>query len=199
MLDILMKKPHTLTGQYLQRMTDEDFFDFCQSNDEWSFERDANKNILFMPPTGSLTSHLNNNINYQITHWNRTSKTGKVFDSNGGFTLPDGSQRAPDAAWVSNEQWNQLSQEDKEKFAPICPEFIVELRSKNDNLDFLKDKMQMWIRNGVQLAWLIDPQSETTYIYRNNGSIDVVEGFDKKLLGELVLPDFEFDLSEIKE
>ena len=196
---MLTQQSSKLKGTYLQKMTDKDFYDFCQANEGWNFERDAHKNILLEPPTGSLTSTINNNINYHITHWNRIQKTGKVFDSNGGFSLPDGSQRAADASWVSNKQWNQLSKEEKEVFAPICPEFVVELRSKNDALTTLQEKMEMWITNGTLLAWLIDPKEEKCYVYRANGSIEIIVGFDNKLNGESVLVGFELDLKEILE
>ena len=100
--------------------------------------------------------------------------------------------------WVKKfEQWNKLTLAEKERFAPICPEFVVELRSKNDALNYLKDKMKMWIENGVHLAWLIDPQNKQSFVYRKDGSIEIIDGFDKKLSGETTLSEFELDLSEI--
>ncbi len=124
-------------------------------------------------------------------------RLGLVADSSTGFNLPDGSMRSPDASWISLELWQTVPEEAKSKFPPICPEFVVELRSDSDSdsLNELREKMQRtWIANGAKLAWLIDPQNQQTFIYRANGSIEIVEGFDKMLSGENVLEGFEFDL-----
>jgi len=178
-------------------MTADEFFDLCQANKTLNFERDENGNIILMPPTGSQSSVINNTITYQLTHWNRKSKSGIVLESNGGVTLPDGSSRAADAAWISNEKWNALSEEEKEKFAPVCPEFIIELRSKNDSLTYLQSKMEMWMNNGVLEAWLIDPIEENVYVYTTNSDYKLIANFKEKISADNVLPGFELDLSEL--
>jgi len=168
-----------IKGKVFEEMTTEEFFHFCQENDELNFERDEKGNIIFMPPTGSNTGNTNSEINIDLGIWNRKHQLGRVFDSNTGFTLPDGSTRSPDAAWISNQKWNALTDAEKEVFAPVCPEFVIELRSKSDRLQYLQDKMSMWIKNGVHLAWLIDPLEQKTYIYRKDRSVVIVESFDE--------------------
>lgn len=187
-----------IKAPFFDRMTADDFFDLCQANETLNFERDENGNIILMPPTGSQSSVINNTITYQLTHWNRKSKSGVVLESNGGVTLPDGSSRAADGAWISNEKWNALSEQEKEKFAPVCPEFIIELRSKNDSLSYLQSKMDMWISNGVIEAWLIDPIEEHVYIYTVNGGYKLIPNFNEPIGTDKVLPGFELDLSELK-
>lgn len=175
-------------------MSDEEFFDFCQQNPALRMERDHNKQIYIMAPTGYYTGAFNSDINAELNLWNRKFKTGKVFDSATGFTMPDGAVFSPDAAWVSNEKVSLLSEEDKKKFAPVCPDFVCELKSPSDRLNTLKSKMLKWIENGARLAWLIDPENKKVFICRENGSIAIVEGFNNKLSGEDVLPGFELDL-----
>ncbi|MBC7890134.1 MAG: Uma2 family endonuclease [Ferruginibacter sp.] len=175
-------------------MSDEEFFDFCQQNPDLKLERDHNKQIYIMAPTGYYTGGLNSDIFGELYIWNKKFKTGKVFDSSTGFTLPDGTVFSPDAAWVSNEKNSLLSEEDKNKFAPVCPNFVIELKSPSDRLKILKGKMLKWIENGTQLAWLIDPENQMVFIYREDGSVAIIRGFTNKLSGENVLPGFEFDL-----
>jgi Uma2 family endonuclease len=129
-------------------------------------ERDAKGELIVMSPTGSEGSGWNSEIITDLNLWARQDGRGKVFDSNGGFTLPDGSMRAPDAAWVLLRRWNALSREDRKRFAPICPEFVIEVRSETDRLPDLQAKMEMWIANGAEVAWLIDPLEKSVTIYR---------------------------------
>lgn len=181
-------------GSLHDDMTDEEFFNFCQQNRDLRMERDNNKQIFIMAPTGYYTGGLNSGIFGELYIWNRKFKMGKVFDSSTGFTLPDGAVFSPDAAWVSNDKDNMLTQKQKKKFAHVCPDFVIELKSPSDRLKALKSKMQKWIENGTQLAWLIDPETEKTFIYREDGSMAIVQGFTNKLSGENVLPGFELDL-----
>jgi Uma2 family endonuclease len=183
----------------LDRFTDDEFFEFCRLNDDLHMERDAEGNIIVMDLTGSDTSNFNSEVNYELVDWNREERTGKTFDSNGGFTLPDSSVRGPDAAWVAMERWKKLPKEDRAKFAHISPDFIIEIRSKTDNLEVLKTKMEEYIKNGVRLAWLIDPIEQQTFIYRINGTIELVDNFETPLSGEEVLKGFELRLSELLE
>lgn len=184
-----------LRGRQMHQMTDEEFYRFCQDNRDLRIERNEHREIIIMSPTGSLSGYLNAEILRQLANWNIEHKLGKTFDSSTGFKLPDGSNRSPDAAWVSNEAWNQLSEAEKRKFAPLCPEFVVELKSDTDDIADLKKKMQMWLINGCQLAWLIDPDEEKAYVYRPDRAVELVEGFDQTLSGEDVLPKFSLHLS----
>jgi Uma2 family endonuclease len=175
-------------------MSDEEFFNFCQQNQDLRLERDHTKQIHIMAPTGFYTGSYNSGIIGELYLWNRKFKSGKVFESNTGFTLPDSAVFSPDAAWVSNEKIALLSEEEKNRFAPVCPNFIIELKSPSDNLPQLKNKMLKWIENGTSLAWLIDPENKQAFIYREDNSIEIIKGFNNKLSGENILPGFELDL-----
>ncbi len=179
----------------LDNMSDDEFFSFCVQNKGIRIERDANKQILIMAPAGNDSSAKNSELNYALVEWNKKSKLGIVFDSSAGFYLPDNSMRNPDAAWISNEKWNAIKSEERKKFAYVTPDFIVELMSPSDSLNPAKDKMESWIKNGVLLGWLIDPENERVYVYKTNGIIEEVNGFDKKISGENILPGFKLDLS----
>jgi Uma2 family endonuclease len=151
-----------------------------------------------MPPTHTDTSRRNANVAGLLFIWHAQHLAlGPVFDSNGGFTLPDGSMRSPDAAWVSAEKWqNLVDDERKHRFAPVCPEFVIELKSGSDSLRELQRKMtDTWLANGTQLAFLIDAETETSWIYRAGQAVpDVFAGFDRELSGEPTLPGFALDL-----
>ena len=180
------------------RMTDDEFYTFCLLNDTIKFERDAFGNIIIMPNTGGITGIKNSELNADIVIWNRKNKLGKTFDSSTAFRLPSSAVRSPDAAWVSNERWNALTLEEQTKFPPLCPDFIIELMSNSDELRDAVEKMHKWIDNGCQLAWLIFPKGEEVRIFRANGTVDLIIGFDNILLGENILPNLEFDLSFLK-
>ena len=184
-----------IKGDISDSMSEKEFFDFCQQNDLWRIERDENKQIIIMPPTNASTGIKNTNLLTELVIWNRRKKTGVCFDSSTGFTLPDGSVRSPDASWLTMEKWNQLSDNEKNQFAHICPDFVIELKSKSDNLKSLTSKMGKWIKNGCSLAWLINPEDNTVLIFRKNGTNDKVTGFNSTLSGEDVLPGFKLDLS----
>ena len=187
-----------IKGAVVEQMTTNDFFDFCNANKTLNFERDENGNIILMSPTGSLTSIYNGDIFFQLKSWNNKHKLGVVFESNGGFTLPDGSQRAAGVAWVTNNKWNALSQEEKERFAPLCPEFVIELRSKSDELNYLQKKMEMWISNGALEAWLIDLIEENVYIYSKQTNYKLIPNFSEIISTTNVLQGFQLNLSELK-
>ncbi|WPP48459.1 Uma2 family endonuclease [Catalinimonas niigatensis] len=186
-----------LKGKEMQ-MSDDEFFNFCQANPDLNIERSAQREIMIMSPTGSISGNINAGINAQLYLWNEKNKLGITFDSSTGFTLPDQSVKSPDAAWLSLEKWQKLSPEEQEKFAPVCPEFVVELKSKNDRLDDLQEKMKSWIKNGTQLAWLIVPESETVYIHRVSEEVYAHQGFDAPLSAEPALPGFALDFSKLR-
>ncbi|MGH2413944.1 MAG: Uma2 family endonuclease [Microcystaceae cyanobacterium] len=177
-------------------LTDEQFFQLCQNNRDLQFERTATGELIIMPPTGGITSNRNCDLNYQLTAWNRQAKLGKVFDSSGGFKLPNGADRSPDASWVAIERWNALTPEQQEKFVPLCPDFVVELRSKSDVLKKVPQKMQEYLANGARLGWLIDPQRKVVEIYRSHQEIEILRS-PKTLSEENILPGFILELSDL--
>jgi Uma2 family endonuclease len=179
-------------------MTDEQFFQFCQINRELRMERTAKGDLLIMPPTGGRTGVQNIELSYQLRAWVRSDQTGVAFDSSTGFILPNGATRSPDAAWVSRSRLASLTEEQKEKFLPVCPEFVVELRSISDSLEEQKAKPQEYIENGAQLGLLIDPQDRRVYVYRPGAEVETLENPDT-FPCDPVLPDFVLNLNEIWE
>ena len=179
------------------KMTDEAFYQFCRRNQDYRFEIDKRGNLIVMPPTALETSRKNADINVQLSLWAKKDKTGIVFESNGMFTLPNGAKRSPDAFWILRERYYALSLEDREqKFARICPDFVIELRSKSDSLRSLQNKMREYIENGARLGWLIDPTEKKVHVYRADKTVEVFEN-PQKVSGEDVLRSFELDLTEI--
>jgi Uma2 family endonuclease len=177
-------------------LTDEQFFQMCQKNRDYRFERTASGELLIMPPTGSDTGNRNFDMVVELGIWNKQTKLGKGFDSSTGFTLPNGAERSPDASWVKIERWNALTPEQQEKFAPICPDFVIELRSRTDSLKELREKMQEYIENGAQLGWLIDRKNQRVEIYRPSKDVEILDN-PASLSGENVLPGFVLDLQYI--
>ncbi|MFN6525322.1 Uma2 family endonuclease [Nostoc sp. ChiSLP03a] len=177
-------------------LTDEQFFQMCQKNRDYRFERTSSGELLIMPPTGSDTGRRNVKITTQLDIWNSETNLGEVFDSSTGFTLPNGAERSPDASWVKIERWNALTPEQQEKFAPICPDFVVELRSRTDSLKELQEKMQEYIENGTQLGWLIDRKNKRVEIYRPGKDVEILDN-PTSLSGENVLPGLVLDLQQI--
>lgn len=180
-------------------MTDDELFAFCAANKELRIERDELGQLIIMSPSGGITGNLNFRISGIFFQWaEMNGQLGYGFDSATGFRLADRSMRSPDVSWVRKTKWDELRLEDQEKFAPICPDFVIELRSKSDSLSQLKSKMEKWMENGCELAWLIDPIQQKTYIYQPNVAVYEVTDFDQKLSGGTLLPGFELDLSKLK-
>jgi Uma2 family endonuclease len=155
-------------------MSDDELMRFCAANDDLRVERDANGEILVMTPAGNRTGMMNAAIIVALGSWALSDGRGYAFDSNTGFTLPDNSMRSPDAAWVTKVRWDTLSFREQDRFSHICPEFIIELRSQSDNLSELQAKMEQWIANGAELAWLIDPFEQAVSIYRGDDSPEIL-------------------------
>lgn len=176
--------------------SDEDFFDFCQMNPEFRIERNAIKEILIMAPTSSETGRKNFEIVAELAIWNRKHQLGIGFDSSAGFKLANGAERSPDIAWIRNERWEALTPEQQDRFAPIAPDFILELRSKDQNLVALKAKMEEYIACGCRMGWLVDAQGRKTFVYTENGDIQTVS-FEEILSGGEVLPGFELRLADL--
>ena len=155
-------------------MSDDDLLRFCAANEILRVERDPNGEILIMTPAGNRTGRKNTAIISALDGWAEADGRGYAFDSNTGFTLPDGSMRSPDAAWILRSRWDALSDRDKDRFSPICPDFVIELRSLTYNLPELEAKMQQWIGNGAQLAWLVDPEQKRASLYRPGADPEIL-------------------------
>ncbi len=177
-------------------LTDEQLMRFSSANEVLRIERDSTGELVLMSPAGVGTSHRNTWIIVQLAQWAEQDGRGLTFDSNGGFTLSDGSMRSPDAAWVCWEQWNALAEHDREHFAPLCPTFIIELLSPSDRLPELQAKMAMWLKQGAALAWLIDPERKIVEIYRPGHTPEIVEGATA-VLGEGPVAGLRLDLTRI--
>lgn len=177
-------------------LTDEEFFQLCQNNRDLRFERTAAGELIIMPPTGSDTGNRNFDIAVELGIWNKQTKLGKGFDSSTGFKLPNGKDISPDVAWIKKERWDSLTPQQQNKFAPIAPDFVIELRSSSDNLKPLQEKMQEYIDNGVKLAWLIDRKQRKVFIYRPGQAVEELDN-PQTLTGEDLLPGFILDLSLI--
>lgn len=177
-------------------MSDEQFFEFCRLNSEHQFERTAQGELVIMSPTGSESGNRNANLTVQVGIWAERDGTGLVFDSSTGFTLPNGAVRSPDLSWIRQSRWNAIAPEQRKRFAPICPDFVVELRSESDDLEMLEGKMQEYVENGASLGWLIDPLEKQVYVYQPNVSVQQLNT-PATLSGEPTLPDFVLDLSKI--
>ncbi|CAH0999361.1 hypothetical protein LEM8419_00659 [Neolewinella maritima] len=180
-------------------LTPVEFAAFCARHPELLVEREPDGQLSIMSPVHLLSGGQEADIVIHLGMFVLSHKLGKVYSPTTGFTLPDGSVRSADASFVSKEQLDRLTQEQKHSFAPVVPEFIVEIRSDTDRIGRLQTKLrEVWIANGVQLAWLIDPKNQLTYIYRSDGSEQVITGFDKVLSGETVLPGFELPLGDLE-
>ena len=174
-------------------LSDEQFYQLCQNNRDLRFERTCRGDLVIMPPTGGETGNRNAEIAYQLQAWSRSNKLGIAFDSSTGFKLPNGSDKSPDAAWIPLEKWNALTTKERQGFVPLCPDFVVELRSKSDNLKVLQEKMEEYLENGNQLGWLINRQDRQVEIYRQGRAVEVLEN-PNSLSGEGTLPSFVLDL-----
>ncbi len=190
----------TLSFKNVAGFSDDEFYRFCLDNPELKFERTTKGQIIVMPNTGGKTGIINAEIVFQLKSWNKKNQLGKVFDSSTAFVLPNKAVRSPDAAWISLERWNRLTEEQKTKFPPLCPDFVIELRSESDSLaDVQKKVTEEWLGNGCRLAWLIDPKEKKVYIYEPEKEVDSINGFDQLLSGGDVLPGFSLALTELIE
>lgn len=177
-------------------LTDAVFEQLCQQNPDLRLERTAQGELIAMSPAGSESGYRNADLLGQLWQWNRQRQLGIVFDSSAGFTLPNGAIRSPDAAWIEQSRWERLTPEQRRKFAPICPDFVLELKSPSDDLAPLQAKLQEYIDNGAQLGWLIDPETQQVYVYRPGQTVQVCDRPDT-LSGNPVLPNFVMDFTLI--
>jgi Uma2 family endonuclease len=180
----------------LPQMSEEQFYEFCHHNSDLNIERNAQGEVIVMPPAFSDTGNRNFKVAMQLGIWAERDGTGEGFDSSAGFTLPNGAMRSPDASWIRLDRWNALTEAQKASFAPICPDFVVELRSSSDTLKSLQTKMQEYIDNGMSLGLLIDRKSLTVYCYRADGSVVVLNNPDG-VSCEPELPGFILQMAKI--
>lgn len=177
-------------------MTDDEFFALCQLNRDLRFERTSQGDIIIMPPTGAATGVRNADITAQLGNWAKQNGTGVTFDSSTGFTLPNGADRSPDASWIPRSRLTTLTTEQKQKFLPLCPDFVVELLSPSDHLAEVQAKMTEYIENGSQLGWLIDPEMRQIHVYSPRQAVVVLENA-LEISADPELPGFVLELREI--
>lgn len=195
------RKPHESAAIVLDlrpviNLTDDQFYELCRANGDLRVERTAGGEILIMPPTGTRTGNRNSRLTQRLANWTDADGTGIAFDSSTAFKLPNGAVRSPDASWIRRERYDALTPEEQEKFSPICPDFVVELRSRTDSLVELQTKMGEYITSGAQLGWLIDPQEKHIYVYRPQAQVEILEN-PNSVAGDPVLTGFVLDLQEI--
>ncbi len=190
--------PMVLRTRPALEMDDEQLFEFCRINRQWRIERTAEGELEIMPPTGGETSDKNAQITMQLRLWAKRDGTGVAFDSNGGFVLPNGAMRSPDAAWARRERLADLTLEDKQRFLPLCPDFVIELRSPSEPLASIEAKMREYIENGARLGWLIDPVERKVHVYGPNGRAEILDKPDN-VPGDPLLPGFVIGLKPIWE
>ncbi|MBD2429293.1 Uma2 family endonuclease [Phormidium sp. FACHB-1136] len=178
------------------RVSEDQFGAIVQANPDLRLELTATGELIAMSPTGSESGSYNSELTADVAIWNRRTKLGKVFDSSSGFRLPNGAIRSPDVAWVALERWAALSPDQRQGFAPLCPDFVIELRSATDDVATLQNKMQEYIDNGCRLGWLVNPKTRTVEVYRPDAAPETVP-FTATLSGESVLPGFELNLHSL--
>ena len=186
----------TINFNNVVKLNDDQFYQLCRDNPDIKFERNANGELIVMPPTGGETGKRNASIIADFVIWNRQTKLGEVFDSSTCFKLPNGPDRSPDVSWIQLEQWNALKPEQREKFPPIAPDFVLELMSPSDSLSETQAKMLEYVNAGVKLGWLIDRKTRRVEIYRQGQPKELLES-PTSLSGEDILPGFVLDLQII--
>lgn len=186
----------TLDLTSIVQLTDDAFYALCRANPEVKFERTAQGKLIVMPPTGGETGNRNIKLSARLENWAEQDGSGIAFDSSTMFQLPNDAYRSPDAAWIQLARWEALTLEEREAFPPICPDFVVELRSPSDSLKTVQDKMQEYMDNGARLGWLIDPKSQQVEIYRQGEEKEILRS-PTSLSGEKVLSGFVLDLNRI--
>ena len=177
-------------------VTPEQFEELCIKYTELRLELTSSGELIVMPPTGSETGKRNSNLTYQLEAWARRDGSGICFAPSSGFTLPNNAIRSPDASWIKHEKWGLLTNEEKKGFAPLCPDFILEIRSPSDSLSQLRDKMLEYIENGASLGWLIDPIKRRVYVYRPHQDPVILEN-PETVSGDPLLPGFTLNVTEL--
>lgn len=183
---------YTILNLKAVEFTDEQFYHLCLANPDRQLELTAKGELIITPPVEGISGNRESNLNGQVWLWNQQTQLGYVFSSSTIFRLPNGGNRSPDVAWVRRDHWEALTPEEQEKFPPLCPDFVIELRSRTDDLEPLQEKMQEYLDSGLQLGWLIDPQQQQVEIYRPDQPVEIV-AMPVQLSGEPVLPGFVLD------
>lgn len=183
-------------GSLMPKFSDEEYAEFCRQNPDLRIERTSEGDLIIMPPTGGKSGAQNFYLTGKFSAWVEKDGTGKGFDSSTEFSLPNGAKRMPDVSWVRNERWNALSKEQRRQFPPLCPDFVIELRSPSDRLKDLQKKMEEYIANGAELGWLIDPIDERIYVYRPGTQVEVLQD-PKQISGEPLLRGFVLDVQSL--
>jgi Uma2 family endonuclease len=179
------------------QLSEEQFFQLCQLNRDLHLERTSQGDLVLMPPTGGETGRMNFELTGLFSYWVHTDGTGVGFDSSTGFALPNGAKRSPDLAWVKRARWEALTQQQREVFPPLCPDFVMELRSPSHALETVQARMQEYLANGAQLGWLIDPTEKKVYLYRYRPQAPVVcLDNPQTVSGDPVLPGFVLDVGK---
>jgi Uma2 family endonuclease len=186
----------TLDLRSTVELTDERFEQICQSNRDLKFERTAIGELVVVALTGGETGRRNIKLSARLEVWNEQSETGVAFDSSTGFRLPNGAIRSPDAAWIRLDRWQGLTTEQRRKLVPLCPDFVVELRSPSDEIAEIQAKMREYQENGLCLGWLLDPETQRVEIYRGDRTVEILEN-PGQLSGEVVLSGFVLNLMGI--
>lgn len=176
------------------KLTHDQFYALCMANEDVAMERSPEGELIIVSPVGGESGEKEADFIIDLGLWNRQTKLGKVFSSSTIFTLPGGGDRSPDAAWVQLERWQALTPEQRQKFPPICPDFVIELRFQSDRLNRLQAKMQEYLESGLRLGWLINPQGQTVEIYRASKAVEVIQ-LPATLSGEEVLPGFSLEIN----
>ncbi|MGF1537100.1 MAG: Uma2 family endonuclease [Elainellaceae cyanobacterium] len=186
-----------LPSEVALQVTSEQFEALAAANPDLRLERNEIGELIVSPPTGGEAGRRNLSISGQLSNWFEANDgLGEAFDSSTGFKLPNGANRSPDASWVRKERWEALTPEHREGFVPLCPDFVIELRSKTDSLKDLRGKMEEYRSNGARLGWLIDPKSKLVEVYRLGQPVEVLEN-PSTLSGEGVLPGFTLNLKRV--
>ncbi|HLL71647.1 MAG TPA: Uma2 family endonuclease [Pyrinomonadaceae bacterium] len=180
----------------LKKMSEQEFYEFCRLNPDLRLELTSEGDLIIMPPTGGKSGVRNAILGARLTTWALENKSGKAFDSSTVFTLPNGAKRSPDFSWIMNERWNALTEEEQERFPPLCPDFVVELRSRTDVLINIQRKMDEYMANGAQLGWLIDPLERRVYVYRPSATVEELDN-PQTVSGEPLLRGLVLNLQEI--
>jgi len=181
---------------FTNSISDRTLEQLCRENPELKFETDTTGKLIIMSPTGSESGKRNSSLLAQVWYWNNQLKLGVVFDSSTGFRLSNGATRSPDVSWIAIERWNDLSDLEKRGFAPIDPDFAIELLSPTDNLSTTQKKMSEYMNCGIRLGWLINPDEKTVEIYRLGEESEIVDN-PSSLSGEDILPGLTVDLAEV--
>ncbi|MCR5887235.1 Uma2 family endonuclease [Hymenobacter sp. J193] len=187
-----------LRGPLVTRFSDEEFFQLCQDNRDLRVERTSDHEIIFMSPAGFLSSAASAEVVFQLKLWNKQHQLGRVGESSAAYILPDKATLSPDASWFSHATWARVPVSERNKFLPVCPEFVVEVKSPSDRTTTLQAKMEQWLNNGAQLGFLLDCETETAWVYRPGQPAEEIRGYNQELSGEAVLPGFRLDLRPLR-